>query len=70
MWPLIGPALTTMQYVMYNSGFADDTMFSNNIFIYVHQTGSNINNDNNNRKLNYKQLSITTCCKIGKHHSL
>ena len=54
MWPLIDPALTTMQYVMYNSGFADDTMFSNNIFIYVHQTGSNINNNNNNRKLNYK----------------
>jgi len=27
-----------------------------NIFIFIHQAGSSINNDNNNRKLNYKHI--------------
>ena len=26
------------------------------IFIFIHQAGSNINNDNNNRKLNYEHV--------------
>jgi len=36
------------------------------IFIFLHETGSNINNDNNNRKLNYKHLFKYYNCRIGK----
>ena len=36
------------------------------IFIFLHETGSNINNDNNNRKLNYKHLFKYNNCRIGK----